>query len=68
MDKHKPNYILKSLRAGQGVYQSDMAKLLGITNATYSKKESGKSDFTLSECRKLSAYFNMNPTDIFFTD
>lgn len=42
---------LKILRAIKEVKQEDVANILGITLATYCKKENGKSNFTIPEAK-----------------
>lgn len=59
---------LKSLRAEIDVNQQYVAKYLGISNTQYSQKETGKYDFTLTECKKLSVLFDKSIDEIFFTD
>ena len=43
-----------------------MAKELGITKATYSKKERGKIIITLTEARKIALLFESTIENIFF--
>lgn len=43
-----------------------MAKNLGITKATYSKKERGKIIITLQEAQKIASIFESTIDDIFF--
>ena len=43
-----------------------MAKKLGITKATYSKKERGKIIITLQEAQKIALLFESTIEDIFF--
>lgn len=45
--------------------QTDLAKKLHISSATYSLKENGKADFTLSEAIKLAQIFNCTLNDLF---
>ncbi|WP_432352694.1 helix-turn-helix transcriptional regulator [Sporosarcina sp. A2] len=45
--------------------QIKVSKFLNISNATYSLKENGKADFTLSEARKLANYFGCTLNDLF---
>lgn len=61
------HYKLKGLRIAHDYKQKDMAKILGITPTTYSLKENGKREFTLSEAIKISQLFNMSIEEIFIT-
>lgn len=49
---------LKALRAEYGLSQDDVAKALGITTATYNRKENKINNFTAEEVKKLLALFN----------
>ncbi|MCD3194208.1 helix-turn-helix transcriptional regulator [Clostridium botulinum C] len=64
----KPNFILKALRIKHQLKQQDVAKLLGISETTYNRKENGVNEFTISEAMELGNIFNINPSEIFFTD
>jgi DNA-binding XRE family transcriptional regulator len=66
VDKHKTNYTLKALRAKNGLTQTDIANVVGISTAAFNQKENGIRDFTISECRKICTYFKLSPEDIFF--
>ena len=68
MSKKKPILMLKTLRAKHNVTQVQMSEMLGISSNAYCQKENGRSDFTITECRKIATYFNESPTKIFFTD
>ena len=57
---------LREIRLSKGYTCSQMAKVLGITKATYSKKERGKIIITLTEARKIALLFGGNIEDIFF--
>lgn len=59
---HKNLYIA---RRENRLKQTDMAKKLKITNVTYSKKENGKAEFTLSEAFLLADYFGMTVDELF---
>lgn len=48
--------------------QIKVAKMLNISNATYSLKENGKSEFTLSEAKKLAEIFGCTLNDLFQDD
>ena len=48
---------LKALRVEYGFSQEDVAKALGITIATYSRKENKINNFTAEEVKKLLALF-----------
>lgn len=57
---------LKEIRQSKGYTCSQMAKKLGITKATYSKKERGKIIITLQEAQKIALLFESTIEDIFF--
>ena len=48
-----------------GVKNSDIAKLLDITDATASKKLNGISDFTIGEIRTICNYYSIS-ADTYF--
>lgn len=50
------------------LYQKDIAKKLRIDPQTYHLKESGKSDFSLTEAIKLAEIFNCTLNDLFQKD
>lgn len=45
--------------------QREIAEILNINCATYSLKENGKADFSLSEALKLANLFNCTLNDLF---
>lgn len=57
---------LKALRAKHNLTQADMAKTLNISQVAYRSKENGRTQFTLSEARKISKEFNQSIEEIFF--
>lgn len=66
-DELKPNFILKALRIKHQLKQEEVAKLLGISETTYNRKENGVNQFTIAEAIKLGEIFCVNPGEIFFT-
>ncbi|MFT8343400.1 MAG: helix-turn-helix transcriptional regulator [Clostridium beijerinckii] len=60
------NKTLKAYRMLKGVKQEDIAEILGITLTTYSKKETGKTQFSLQEAKKISDYLNVPIEQLFF--
>ncbi|MBE6089888.1 MAG: helix-turn-helix transcriptional regulator [Clostridium beijerinckii] len=60
------NKTLKAYRILKGVKQEDIAEILGITLTTYSKKETGKTQFSLQEAKKISDYLNVPIEQLFF--
>ena len=56
---------LMAIRKESGVRQHELAKLLGITEKSYSFKELGKVEFKASEMFTLAKYFNKTIEDIF---
>ena len=60
---------LRELRKERGLTCEDMAKLLGLdTKAAYSKKERGRTKFSLDDARKVSCALGKSIDDIFFTN
>jgi len=64
----KPNLKLKATRVEKGQLQSDVARILKVSEQTYNQKELGKRDFTLRECKILARHFNKTMDEIFFAD
>lgn len=62
------NQTLKAYRMLKGVKQEDIARILEITLTTYSKKETGKAQFSLYEAKKISDYLNVSIEQLFFTN
>lgn len=56
---------LIKLRKMEGLYQSDMAKFLKISEDTYGKKERGQYPFTQHEMFAIAELFNKRLDDIF---
>lgn len=67
MQKRIPNLKLKGLRAEYNLKQADIAKMIGISETTYNRKENGITEFTELEIKKICDIFKKNPTEIFFT-
>jgi len=59
--------FIRSLRSYKRLTQSEMAKILNLSAASYNKKENGKAAFTLEEIKILSEYFKV-PIESFFKD
>ena len=59
--------FIRSLRSYKRLTQSEMAKILNLSAASYIKKENGKVAFTLEEIKILSEYFKV-PIESFFKD
>ncbi|MBY6916003.1 helix-turn-helix transcriptional regulator [Clostridium botulinum] len=62
------NQTLKAYRMLKGVKQEAIAEILGITLTTYSNKETGKTQFSLYEAKKISDYLNVSIEQLFFTN
>lgn len=56
---------LMAIRKASGIRQHELAKLLGISEKSYSFKELGKVEFKASEMFKLAQFFNKKIEDIF---
>ena len=60
---------LRELRKEKRLTCEDMAKLLGLgTKAAYSKKELGRTKFSLEDARKISCVLGKDIDDIFGKD
>lgn len=56
---------LASLRRYHDISQEKMGNLLDISRESYANKESGKTQFKVSEMFIISHYFDKKPEDIF---
>ncbi|MDD3766928.1 MAG: helix-turn-helix domain-containing protein [Eubacteriales bacterium] len=63
--EHKPILKLKGLRAERAVTQCDIADILGISTATYNRKENGIGRFNSQEIAALIEFFSVKFEDIF---
>lgn len=50
---------LRAERIAHGMTQETMARYMDMSLQRWHRKETGKVDFLLSECKKLSKLFNM---------
>lgn len=57
---------LRSARAEKDLTQTQLAKLIGMSPATYCKKEQGQSDFYIREAYKICEVLDKRPDEIFF--
>lgn len=60
------NIKLRAKRVEKGMNQTELANKLNMCLSTYSMKETGKIDFTLSEIQDLMYYLDCEFDDIFF--
>lgn len=60
---------LKAERIAKGYTVQEMADVLGVTKSAYSKKENGKSPFTVDDLAAISSKLDITQDniDIFFT-
>lgn len=58
-----PNKLL-GMRKAVGVTQSEIAEYLNIAQITFSRKESGKSEFKRTEMEKVTTFFKKYYPDI----
>ena len=56
---------LKEYRINKGYTQEDMARILGITQQSYSNKEAGKRGFNTKELLILQKILGVNISDIY---
>jgi len=61
----KPIVKLKGLRAEKMITQCDIASILGISTATYNRKENGIGCFDAQEIAVLVEFFNVKFEDVF---
>lgn len=61
------NSKIKELRISKGLSCNQMAQLIGVTKATYSKKENGLVRFSLDEAKIISDKFQETIEHIFFS-
>ncbi len=59
------NKTLKQIRNEVGLQQKDVATQLGLSIASYSKKENGQIKVSIIEAKKLSEIFNKELSEIF---
>lgn len=52
--------VLSNLRAEYGIEQADMANRMGLSQASYSRLESGKSTFTVDQMYQAAAAFGLS--------
>jgi DNA-binding XRE family transcriptional regulator len=57
---------LKIIRIKFGKTQKDISKMLNLSVAQYAKKEKGIANFTLTEAKIISNYFQETIDNIFF--
>ena len=60
------NNNLQKIRYEKGLIARDIYEKIGMRYDTYSKKENGRSKFTLEEAYKISKVLNMSIEKIFF--
>lgn len=58
-----PQVLIK--RKENKLKQADVAKILHIDKQTYYLKENGKSEFTISEAKKLATYYDCSIDELF---
>lgn len=56
---------LKSLLIINGMTQQDLANVLSLSASALNLKINGKSEFTLTEAKRISDYFKMSIEDVF---
>lgn len=59
---------IKAYRTFSTWTQEEIAEKLGISQATYNKKENGKIPFSLAEAKKIADLFGKNIEELFFED
>lgn len=66
MDKREPYYKFKGYLAENNIQQKDIAKLINISQATFSKRLNGKGgDFTVQDLKKICDKLKVR-AEIFF--
>lgn len=56
--------VLTDLRSQQSIQQKDLANAVGITQATWSRIESGQTSVTLEHLRSAAQALNVSPSHI----
>ena len=56
---------LKGIMTEKQIKQEELAKILGLSVSTLNFKINGKSDFYISEAKKIAEYFNCTMEYIF---
>lgn len=56
--------VLSSLRSQKGLHQKDMADAIGVTQASWSRIESGHTNVTLDHLRSAAKTLEMQPSQI----
>ena len=56
---------LKELRVSKNILGEETAKLIGVTKATYSKKENGIIKFSLEEAKIIAEKMGMQIEEVF---
>lgn len=56
--------LLKSKRVLKGLYQYDLAEILGISHKTYNFKENGKILFSIDESLKISSCLDLTLKEV----
>ena len=64
---NKEQAKLRGMRAEHKLTMADMAKIIGTSELTYSKKERGITDFSLSEAARIAESFGVEISDIFLS-
>jgi transcriptional regulator with XRE-family HTH domain len=59
---------IRSLRQAKGYSQECMAHLLGLTQATYSRLETGQTELSLAKLVAVARVLNANPWDLLTTE
>jgi transcriptional regulator with XRE-family HTH domain len=56
--------VLSNLRAQNGMHQKDLAEAVGVTQATWSRIESGQTNVTLEHLRSAAKTLGMQPSQV----
>ena len=64
-NSRKPVVKLKGLRGEKMVTQCEIANVLGVSTATYNRKENGAGLFDANEISLLTEFFDVKFEDIF---
>ena len=68
MSERQPYMKLKGLIAENGLSQSKVAKILGMSETAFGAKINGRTDFSLEEAAKLIDILHIDdPIAVFFT-
>ena len=64
--ENQPHRKLKGIRATTGTKQIDLCNIMNMSPTTFSHKENGKAEFTITEVKTIIDFFQLPFESIFF--